>query len=202
VPLGKGDAGVAVRIRAVAVGLGALLLVAPIAGCGSDAPDPGSPDSTAVVLRPATLRPGQAVPAPTGPTLLTLTGKVTGANRGSGIALDRATLARLTQVELHTYEPWVKQDLSFRGVWLDDVLALAGATAPSEVQIQALDDYIVRLSAADLRGGGILLATADGAGHALPIPSGGPTRIVFAPGIAAGANADQWIWSLRTIDVR
>jgi hypothetical protein len=25
---------------------------------------------------------------------------------------------------------------------------------------------------------------------------------VFAPGIAAGDNANQWIWSLRTIDVR
>jgi len=105
-------------------------------------------------------------------------------------------------VQLRTYEPWVKKDLTFRGVWLTDVLALAGAAHPTEVQIEALDDYRVRLSAADLRAGGILLATTDGAGHEIPIEAGGPTRIVFARGIASGTNADQWIWSLRTIDVR
>jgi hypothetical protein len=185
------------RIR---VALVAALLPALLAGCGSDAPSRS--DTAPVVLRAATLRPGQPVPAPAGPTLVTLTGKVAAANMGEDVALDRRTLDRLTQVELRTYEPWVKKDLSFRGVWLADVLALAGAGPVDEVQIVALDDYTVRLDRAALRGGGILLATADGAGRPIAVEDGGPTRIVFAPGTAAGANADQWIWSLRTIDVR
>ena len=58
------------------------------------------------------------------------------------------------------------------------------------------------LSLADVRAGGILLATGDGSGAHIPIADGGPTRIVFLKGLPAGANADQWVWSLKTIDVR
>ncbi len=190
-----------VSIRPVVVVLAALSIAGPVAACGAEAPRAASTVAPPVVLREATLRPGQALPSATGPVLVTLTGAVTRVNRDDSVALDRAILARLSQVQVRTYEPWVKHELTFRGVWLADLLALAGAPHPAGVRIHALDDYTVRLSAADLRGGGILLATADGAGKQIPIESGGPTRIVFAPGIAAGANADQWIWSLRTIDV-
>ena len=47
-----------------------------------------------------------------------------------------------------------------------------------------------------------LLATSDAAGAEIPVDEGGPTRIVFQEGTAAGRNADQWIWSLRTLDAR
>src|SRR5215213_3979551 len=75
----------------------------------------------------------------------------------AALAVDRRTLAQLTQVQLSTYEPWVKQDLSFRGVWLTDVLALAGAAPTAAVRVTALDDYTVDFTAADLRAGGILV---------------------------------------------
>jgi hypothetical protein len=179
-------------------------VLALLAGCGgSPAPAAERTAATApVVLRAATLRPGQAVPVPAGTPLITVTGDVGAANQGDIMALDRRTLARLSQVELRTYEPWVKQDLSFRGVWLTDVLALAGAPGTATVRITALDDYAVDLTAAELRAGGILLATSDGAGADIPIEDGGPTRIVFQRGLRAGVNADQWIWSLRSIEVR
>lgn len=184
--------------------LAAIAVAVLLAGCGGD-PGP-APDRNAaaapVVLRAATLRPGEAVPAPAGSPLISVTGEVGPANQGDAVALDRRTLARLAQVELTTYEPWVKEDLSFRGVWLTDVLALAGAAPTAGVRVTALDDYTVDFSAADLRGGGILLATSDGAGADIPIENGGPTRIVFQRGLRAGANADQWIWSLRSIEVR
>ena len=54
---------------------------------------------------------------------------------------------------------------------------------------------------ADVRAGGIMLASGDGEGAALPIDHGGPTRIVFMDGAQAGVNPDHWIWSLKTIDV-
>ena len=184
--------------------LAGLALVALLAGCGA-APTP-APDRTAgsapVVLREASLRPGQAVPVPAGTPLISLTGNVGAANQGDTLALDRRTLARLSQVQLTTYEPWVKKDLSFRGVWLSDVLALAGAAPTAGVRITALDDYSVDFTAAELRSGGILLATSDGAGAEIPLQEGGPSRIVFQRGLRAGTNADQWIWSLRSIEVR
>ena len=39
-------------------------------------------------------------------------------------------------------------------------------------------------------------------GESIPVEEGGPTRIVYLGGVAAGASADQWIWSLASIDVR
>jgi hypothetical protein len=184
--------------------LAAIAVAVLLAGCGRDpGPDPDrTAPSAPVVLREATLRPGEAVPAPAGTPLISVTGEIGPANQGDTVALDRRTLARLSQVQLTTYEPWVKKDLSFRGVWLADVLALAGAASTAEVRVTALDDYAVTFTAADLRAGGILLATSDGTGADIPIEDGGPTRIVFQRGLRAGVNADQWIWSLRSIEVR
>jgi hypothetical protein len=131
-----------------------------------------------------------------------VSGAVRRTNGAGALVLDRALLDRLTQVRMRTYEPWVKRDLTFRGVWLADVLALAGAGPGATLKFTALDDYAVTLTAADVADGGVLLATADGDGGALPVDQGGPTRIVFRPGSRVGANPDQWIWSLRTLVVR
>ena len=70
------------------------------------------------------------------------------------------------------------------------------------IHFTALDDYQIDLSLADVRAGGILLATRTGDGGPIPIEDGGPTRIVFVGGVPAGASADQWIWNLAMIDVR
>ena len=182
-------------------GIAALALLAGCAGNPAAAPDRTS-SSAPVLLRAATLHPGDAVPVPDGTPLITVTGNLRRTNQGDLMALDRGTLARLAQVRMSTYEPWVKQDLSFRGVWLTDVLELAGIASTSGVRVVALDDYSINLTAAELRTGGILLATSDGAGADIPVEDGGPTRIVFQRGLKAGVNADQWIWSLRTIEVR
>jgi hypothetical protein len=190
----------------------AVVLLALSVGCGSSAPDAGAGAGPGIgvggspvptVLRDATLLPGQAVPAPAGKPLLTLTGRVSALNRGGTIALDRTVIERLSVVKVRVYEPWVKQDVDFRGVWLQDLLTVAGAAADaSTVRITALDDYTVDIATADVRAGGILLATSAGDGAELPIDKGGPTRIIFVAGTKAGANADQWIWSLKSIDVR
>jgi hypothetical protein len=39
-------------------------------------------------------------------------------------------------------------------------------------------------------------------GSAIPIDQGGPVRVVFLDGVEAGKNPDQWIWSIKEIDVR
>lgn len=181
----------------IAAGLAGAALA--LVGCSGGTPADPAAGAEPVVLRTATLRPGQPVPPPAGVRLLTVTGGITGAGPAP---VDRSLLAGLTQVQLSTYEPWVQKDLTFRGVWLADVLAVLGARPGAAVRVTALDDYAVTLTAADLADGGILLATSDGDGAEIPVDQGGPTRIVFRKEIPAGANADQWIWSLRSIDVR
>lgn len=168
-----------------------LLLLALVVACGRTEVPATDPVAT---VSPAPLRAGEPVPTPSGRAVLELE------VAGRSVPFDLATLRRMGLVELRVFEPWVKKDLTFHGVWLTDVLAVAGAPAGSSVRITALDDYVVELPAADLEG--VLLVTSDGAGRDLAVADGGPTRIVFRAGARAGENADRWIWSLRTIDVR
>jgi hypothetical protein len=190
-----------------ALGVAAVLTLA--AGCGGSAAAPpatgvgAGADQPATVVRAATLLPGQAVPTPTGKTVLTITGQISAPNHGSSIALDQTAIDRLGQVQVTVYEPWVKAEVTFRGVWLADLLkVIAARPAEAGLRVTALDDYRVELPAADVRAGGILLATKAGDGSAIPVADGGPTRIVFVKGMKSGANADQWIWSLKTIEIR
>jgi hypothetical protein len=182
------------------------------AGCGGGspaAPDTARPqavaapgDAAELAVSDATLKAGEAVPLPTGKTVLTLTGKISVTNKDGLLVLDQRTINRMGLVQAEMYEPWAKQTMAFRGVRLRDLLQIVGVdSGATRLRITALDDYKVELSMADVRTGGILLATEAGDGSALPVDKGGPTRIVFENGVKAGANADQWIWSLKTIDV-
>lgn len=193
--------------RPAAAAVVAVLLAAACGGCGAAAelvenqPQVSQP-TAATVVRAATLRAGQPVPVPAKP-VLTLTGRVSAPNAGRTVVVDRATLERMGVVQVTVFEPWIKRDLDIRGIWLKDLLAIAGAApGPAGIRITALDDYKVDLTATDVRAGGILLATSAGDGSPIPVADGGPTRIIFVGGVPAGANADQWIWSIRTIEVR
>ena len=160
-------------------------------------------NASASAVSPANLKPGEAVPTPAGKPVFTMTGKITAGNQNGGLAFDLPTVERLAMHQVQLYEPWIKQNTTFRGVWLQDLLAVAGAEADAtRLHFVALDDYTVDLTMADVRAGGIMLATRAGDGTELPVDKGGPTRIVFLNGVKAGANADQWIWSIKAIDVQ
>jgi hypothetical protein len=192
----------ALRLAAAAVALSV------VAGCGAEpagtaTPTAAAPSTIGTLVRAASLTAGQAVPAPTGPATLTVTGRISVTNSDEALALDRDTVEKMGVQQVRLFEPWTKETLDFRGVWLADLLAVAGAAPEAtSVHIVALDDYAVDLTMADIRAGGILLATRTGDGAAIPIDQGGPTRIVFGDGVTAGENPDQWVWSLKSIDVR
>jgi hypothetical protein len=194
--------------RLVRAALTAAALAALATGCvtSPSVPTEAAPpsvDPAPAVLAPAVLHVDQAVPAPTAAPVLTVTGLIGTTNGGDALSFDAATLDQLGRVRITVYEPWVKQTLAFQGVWLADLLKLARPDpAAQSVHITALDDYQVDLPLADIMAGGVLLATLDGDGGPIRVEDGGPTRIVFAAGVASGDSADQWIWSLSTIDVR
>lgn len=181
-----------------------------LAGCGGTdtgtgtAPPEAKPSAAATsVIAPAALTPGEQVPAPEGKPVLTLTGKIQERNTGAKLALDPATLDQLGISKVSTYEPWNKKTMAFQGVWLADLLKVAGTDGAAKgVHATALDDYQIDLTMAEIQAGGIFLATKQGDGNPIPIEDGGPTRIVFVGGVPSGKNADQWIWSLKSLDVR
>jgi hypothetical protein len=199
----KGAAGRLARAVAVVVALGAVATA-----CVSSPPvradvAPATVDPAPVVLQPAVLTAAQPVPAPTAAPVLTVIGRIGSTNSGNGLSFDPGTLDGLGRIRITVYEPWVKQTLDFQGVWLSDLIALARPDPGARtVHITALDDYQVDLTIDDVNAGGVLLATRSGDGSPIRVEDGGPTRIVFAGGKPSGASADQWIWSLSTIDIR
>lgn len=176
--------------------LAALLLTvgggAALAGCAGDAESQGD-------LAPAAQKPRtdlvleEAVAEP----LVKFTGLVNG---GTAVSADLASFDALPQQTLTTYEPFLKKDVTFTGVGFADLLDAAEATG-SSVTVHALDDYERTMNVAVLREAGVLLATRQ-AGQKIPIPEGGPVRLVFPDGSKGGANPDLWVWSVDRITVK
>jgi hypothetical protein len=191
----------------VAVALVVAAVAAVTGGCGVGAREAAAdrPTPEASVVRTLTPDPAaDTVPAaPRDRAVLTLTGRISSTNADDRLRLDQAGLDRLGLLEVGVYDPWVKQRLDLQGVWLADLVKLAGPdAAASSLHLRALDDYQVDLRLDDVRAGGIFLATRKGDGGEIPVEEGGPTRVVFADSVTAGFSPDLWIWSIDTIDVR
>jgi hypothetical protein len=186
------------RLVAVAV-VGTLMLAA----CQRDEQAPATPasDPSPQVVNPGTLAAGQQVSVPKGEVVLTMSGTIGNHNKGRKLALDLASLERMRTVRMETSEPFLKRKVTFEGVLLSDLLAVAGVPeSAGKVYMTALDDYKVDFTMADVRSSKMLLATkADGA-H-MPIDKAGPIRIVFPDDSSLGRNPDLWIWSVNAMRV-
>ncbi|HZG91315.1 MAG TPA: molybdopterin-dependent oxidoreductase [Pseudonocardia sp.] len=186
--------------------LAAVVVLAVVTSCATGVPAASAPqpvNPAPVVVEAPVLGPADPVPVPTDPPVLTITGRIGATNGANALSLDPATLDRLGRMRVTVFEPWIKQTMNFQGVWLSDLLELARPDpAARTLHLTALDDYKIDLAVADVRAGGVLLATRTGDGAPIGVEDGGPIRIVYAGGVRAGASADQWIWSLASIDVR
>ena len=130
----------------------------------------------------ATTSSGHAAPnpkAPGGPALLTISGAITQTNRGAldpvidqmmgkqGIqfsqayALDSAALQHMPQVTIKPTLEYDNKPHTLKGPLLTTVLAAAGVTAGSPVQVvlRAVDGYNVTVSMADVQAWRMIVAT-------------------------------------------
>jgi hypothetical protein len=160
------------------------------------------PTYTATTVEPAVLRAGQAVPLPDKP-ILTVRGKIATTNSLKTLRLDAKSLDHMGVLKVRVFEPALKKQMTFQGVWLADMLKVARIqNSASAVHFTALDDFQSDLTTTQIDKGGIFLATKSGDGSPIPIQNGGPTRLVFMDGVSAGKNPDAWVWSLKTLDVK
>lgn len=190
------------RSSAVRAALALAAVAALALGCGTAEPAAPAPPPVSVVKAPDPDR--SAVPAaPQGRPLLTITGRIGATNDDRMLRLDQTGLDRLGLLELSVNDPWAKQRIALQGVWLRDLVDVARPdTGATSLHLVALDDYQTDLTLADVRDQSIFLATRTGDGTALPIEEGGPTRIVFADGLAERFSPELWIWNIETIEVR
>jgi len=189
-------------IRLVVV---ALVVTLAVAACGgkdeaaTQAPPPSA--STPQVVDDGSLAAGQKISVPQGEVVLTLTGDIGTANKGSKLELDLASLEKMRRVRVEAAEPFLKRRVMFEGVLLSDLLAVAGVpSSASKVSMTALDDYKVDFKLDDVRSSQMLLATKADGKH-MPVDRSGPIRIVFPDSSSLGRNPDLWIWSVASMKV-
>jgi hypothetical protein len=104
-------------------------------------------------------------------------------------------------VRLAAQEPFLKKRVTFEGVLLADLLAVADVPdSATKVSLTALDDYKIDFTLDDVRSSQMLLATKADGKH-MPVDRSGPIRIVFPDGSSLGRNPDLWIWSVSTMKV-
>src|ERR1700752_2444894 len=96
------------------------ILVATAASAISFAPAFADTPPYEVVTEP-TWKPGTAIPAPTGPVILRITGKIAAASNGE-VAFDLAGLESLGLVRYTTPTNWTEGPATFEGVLLSKVL--------------------------------------------------------------------------------
>jgi hypothetical protein len=190
------------NIRLVVVALVAALAVAACGGKEEAPTQAATPDpSTPRVVDDGTLAAGEKISAPKGEVVLTVTGDIGTANKGSKLELDLASLEKMRRVRVEAAEPFLKRRVTFEGVLLSDLLDVAGVPdSASKVSLTALDDYKVDFKVSDVRSSQMLLATKADGKH-MPVDRSGPIRIVFPDGSALGRNPDLWIWSVATMKV-
>jgi hypothetical protein len=145
-----------------------------------------------------------ALPVPSGPVLLTVTGSITNTNGPGKAEFDRAMLEALGLVELATSTPYTDGKPTFRGVPMAKLLDAAGADGNS-LHAVAVNGYAIELDAGEMRRYPVLLALEQD-GRQLRLRDRGPIWVVLPrdqyPELQADSQGFKWIWQLRSIQVR
>lgn len=145
---------------------------------------------------------GDPIPLSRTEPILSIRGLISNTNDGARTRMDMDALESLPLVRLRVYEPFEDKGMTFEGVLVSDLIKIVGANASAhQLHIEALDDYSVDLSLAEISRSSVVLATkADG--KPMSIADGGPTRIIFPSDSPMGRNIDLWIWNVESIVVR
>ncbi len=184
--------------------LAVIVAIAPpaLAGCSSAS----EAETIARSVTTGDLAPGDHVPAPKGPVVLTLRGRIGETNVGDELQFDLATLERLG---LHEYRADDYQAeghvVRFRGVLLDRLLAVADADPDATtLGTVALNDYKADVPVRDAERYPVLVATSVD-GKRMSVARYGPTRFVY-PNLAIDFDKTvydaRWVWQLDTVTVR
>ncbi|MEY4982042.1 MAG: hypothetical protein RIR62_308 [Pseudomonadota bacterium] len=145
-----------------------------------------------------------ALDAPTGETILTVSGAIQHRNDGDTARFDLAMLEAMPAVTIETSTIWTDGVQSFTGVSLKDLLDRLGAEGGT-IAASALNDYTVEIPVSDAVEGGPILAYAMN-GKALSVRDKGPLWVVYPYDSKSEYQTEviysRSIWQLAKIDVR
>jgi len=155
-------------------------------------------------LSEASISPGDDIPPPAGPVVLTVSGDIASSNADGVVDFDMNTLEQLGLVGYAVEDPWLHQTVTYSGILLSDLLEVVNASdTMTEVFAVALDGYSVPIPVKEFEDWPVLIATQSN-GSYMSIENSGPTRIVFPydnhNNITEARNMS--VWNLESIEVR
>lgn len=149
-------------------------------------------------------RPVQALEAPEGAVVLTLTGRIGKPNRQAQAQFDMPMLERLPQTSFVTRTPWYAQPRKFTGPLLRDVLAAAGAQG-TQLRAIALNDYHVDIPAEDAQRFDVVVARLLD-DKPMAVRDKGPLFIIYPfdshDDLRNAVYYTRCAWQLKAIEVR
>ena len=144
------------------------------------------------------------LPRPTGPVILTITGKISHTNDGNKANFDLAMLEALGTTETFTETPWTKELGQFEGPLARTLMAYVGATG-TEITVRALNDYVSTVPVTDFLDHDVILATRRD-GKIMHVRDMGPFYITYPftdnPKLLNEVNLSRSVWQLREMTVR
>lgn len=143
------------------------------------------------------------LPAPAGPPLLTVTGRIAQTNDGNAARFDRAMLEAMAQTSFSTRTIWTDGEQHFTGVSLQALLAVLGARGDT-IRATAINDYAVDIPREDWETGAPIIAYSNN-GAPMSLRNKGPLWIVYPYDSDPAYQSEQIyarsIWQLDRIDV-
>ncbi|MDF2973837.1 MAG: oxidoreductase [Microvirga sp.] len=150
--------------------------------------------------------PGQAadaLPQPSGPVVLEITGSIRNTNTDGAARFDRQMIEALGSGKLTTSSAWTTGKAEFEGIFARDLLDVVGAEGTSVIAT-ALNDYAVSIPLQELRRYPVLLALKMN-GEYLKIRDKGPIWIVYPRDqhkeLQDSLTDKKWIWQLSSLRI-
>lgn len=150
----------------------------------------GGAAAAVAVAAPSAARAAEALPAPSGKPILTVSGKIANPNAGDAASFDRDMLERLGMEGFQTTTPWYNGPVRFEGIRMTRLLEAVGAAGTSITAI-ALNDYTTQIPISDFGRYGTLMALKRD-GTYMPVRDKGPLFIVYPYDSAPELKAQQF----------
>ncbi len=144
------------------------------------------------------------LPAPTGETILSVTGKIQHTQDGDSANFDLDALKALDSDSFDLQTRWSNKNHTYYGPLLTAILDKVGATGKL-IHLIALDDYIVKIDRRYIEKYQPIIAWAKD-GKKMLVRDKGPLRLMLPhhkyPELTTEEHSGNMIWQLRRIEVK
>ncbi len=161
-------------------------------------------DAGYTLIHAGSIQPGDILPPPAGTVLLTLTGKIGVTNVADRLEFDMETLEQIGLVEYTVDDPHLVKTVTYRGVLLEQLLAVA-QVPPDATMLwaTAVDDYQTLIPLSVLQWPVMVATMRDG--ERMSLATKGPLQIAFPYNtfeIDPIVHDPMWVWHLAALEVR